>query len=68
MSFWETGRYVPRVPAEFQDVPLRNAQVLEDLPRGVLCPHRPGSLQVRKEVHSEFPQIGRGPAARREVF
>ena len=49
-----------RVAAEFQDVPLRNAQVLEDLPRGVFRPLRPGSLQVEGKSGQSFLRLDVG--------
>ena len=47
---WELGRNVLRVPREFQNVPLRDTQVLEQLPGGMGAPLRPLPAPLRRKV------------------
>lgn len=35
IPFGKGGRNVPRIPAEFEDIPLRNAEMFEKLPGGM---------------------------------
>lgn len=57
------GRLVLRVPREFENVPLRNAQVLDQLPRRVLGAARLFAAQLRREILHRVIEGGVGVPA-----